>query len=201
MRIIVQTITSPSAAFEHLCRNPGEYLWQSVVVFLTAFVVSTMVTPFDVLLLKLNSPSILFPWYVAAVLVGGVVSTLVVHLIGKRMGGSIDWRRTFVALFHARMVVFVAAIIHTQVSSIVFAVGLQMTPLEILGGIPIETFYYMSAAAFLALSTIPSVKAIRIAHSFGTPKTLWMVLLDVASNYTIVLGILTIAFARLVGDM
>lgn len=91
---------------------------------------------------------------VASVLVSGVVSVLVVHLAGRRFGGSHDWRQTFVTLFHVHVLLVVASAAVGAIWAAVPPLDMHHLMLAFEQGIELALAYYAIVVAVSAWNTV-----------------------------------------------
>ncbi len=182
-------MTSPNATFARLCNDPDAYLGQSIVVFLVASILGAVIAvPYEIIYENTGelgwTP---FLANMASVLASGVVSTLVVHLAGRRLGGSQNWKQTFVTLFHVHVLLVVAAVAVGAIWVAVPPSDLQHSVLTLQQDIGLALAYYAVVVAVSAWIIVLSVKAIKVVHAFGTAKAFGLLVLSVVAAYAVIL--------------
>ena len=185
--IIGRVMTSPNATFAHLSGNADAYLGQSVAVFLVSSVLAAIVIiPYGVAFGYEGESD----WgqslsHLASILVSGTVAPLVVHLVGRRLGGSPHWKQTFVVLFHANVLLAVAAV---PVAALVLVAsvesGMQYDVSALQYDVPYAYVYYSIVVAISVWILVVTVKATKVVHSFGTAKAFGVIVLSIGVSYT-----------------
>lgn len=185
---ICRVMTSPNAAFARLSGNADAYLVQSVVVFLVSSVLAAIVIiPYGVAFgYDGESDWGLSLRHLAAILVGGAIAPLVVHLVGRWWGGSPHWKQTFVALFHANAILVVAVV---PVAALVLVAsvesGTQYDVSALQYDVPYAYAYYSIVVAISAWVLVVTVKATKVVHSFGTAKAFGVIVLSIGAAHAV----------------
>ena len=183
---ICRVMTSPNATFARLSGNADAYLVQSVVVFLVSSVLAAIVViPYGIAFGYEGKPD----WgqslsHLASVLVSGAVAPLIVHMVGRRLGGSPHWKQTFVVLFHANVLLAVAVVPVAALALVAYMESDTQYDISALqDDVPYAYAYYSIVVVISAWILVVTVKATKVVHSFGTAKAFGVIVLSIGTSY------------------
>lgn len=188
----LRVMAAPNSAFARIRDNDGRYFVWSAGIFALGCALSTVAYAAIV-------GGVAALW-AAHALLGGVISTALIYLVGRRLGGNGSWRKVFAAVFYAHvyMVPLFAA-----VAALTLATE-GLAPLDFLGGLglagiagggtagvsidaSVGTVSLLAVllavtAAFFAWGVVLWVKAVKTVNGFGTAKAFGIVALGWAAS-------------------
>ena len=203
LNVILRVITAPNSAFVQIRDNEEKYFVQSIGLLILASVLSAFVLlPFimipldgvyfegvdDVDLPTEESDMILT---VGGSILKGIVSVVLFYFIGKKIGGSTNWKKVFSVIFHTYVPVIPMMIIFSILMFLMWNSLAAIDPSYLMApGVNEEQMLSVVgpmlgyagliavvAIVFVAWVFAVSVKAVKIVNGFGTPKALGLIIL------------------------
>ena len=207
LNVILRVITTPNSAFAQVRDNEEKYFVSSVGLFLFASVIGLLViVPFVIIPLddayfetfEENGVDMDIPvgWadviiFVGISIVTGIISNVLVYFIGKKLGGSTNWKKVFSVCFYAYVPAIPMMIV---LSTLVFLMWSSLTAIDpahimesdmdedrllsLIGPVlGYAGLIFIAAIAFMIWIIVVSVKAIKTVHGFGTAKAFGLLIL------------------------
>ena len=200
LNMALRVMMSPNPAFAQIRDSDGRYFVWSVGIFALVCVMYAM--PY--FLSEFPEGAALV---VANFLLGGIVSTAVVYLAGRRLGGNGSWKVVFSTIFYAHIYI---APMSVAVTALVFLTA-GLTPPGFLDGPGLanigireplgESFHallgfigHLAAlhaviAAFFVWGVVLWVKAVKAVDGFGTAKAFGIVALGWSASVVVTMAV------------
>ena len=203
LNVILRVITAPNSAFVQIRDNQEKYFAQSIgLLIFTSILGALMLVPFIMIPLDdvyfegvddANFPTdntdvILF---VGINILSGFVSIVLFYFIGKKIGGSTNWKKVFSVIFHTHvplipMSVILSILVFLMMDSIASIDSSLLMELDedeeqilsligpMLGYVGL---FVIAAIAFVVWIFVVSVKAVKTVNGFGTAKAFGLIIL------------------------
>ena len=197
LNMALRVMASPNSAFAQIRDSDGGYFVWSAGIFAFACVLWSITS------IPSDNNGLTALWAVNA-LVGGVISTAVIYLVGKQLGGSGSWKAVFSVVFyaHAYMVPMAAAVaalvfLTTGLTPLGFLDGLGLTDVGISetgpnASVMLDLLGFLAVlivviVAFLVWGMVLWIKAVKTVNGFGTAKAFGLIILGGVASLVVTL--------------
>lgn len=195
LNTIFGMLKSPNQSLHEICGNEDQYLVSSVIIliFASVFSINMASGPLDDTIPSVNQFGIWFSdepiyWITDGLLglLGSIVLIVIIFVLGKKFGGIDNFKKIFAVVSHASLPVVIGSVV---IFAIFFALSSTMS--DSVDETYSEFQYFGMVSYFGVLvplaiwSLIISIKALKIANSFGTGKAFGILLLATVISYVV----------------
>ena len=193
---IFTVLKNPNQSLREICYNEKYYLVPAIILIALAaiFTISMIdeppdenVSTFEQFGFGFSTNPVDYMVTTIFSFLSSIVFTVIVFLLGKKMGGIGNFKKIFVVMSHAILPVVIGGIIVTGISLVLPYVVSDVSSEEELSSLQHSgtVLYYGVFVPFALWSLALTVIAIKIPNGFGTGKAVGIVLLSVLISYVI----------------
>ncbi len=187
LSMALRVMMSPNSAFAQIRDSDGGYFAWSAGIFAFSCVL------WDISSVRFDVGGGVALWG-ARTMLGGVISTAVIYLVGRQLGGNGSWKAAFSVIFYAHVYIAPMAV---AVAALGFLDGLGPAGMglseagpnvsSILDFTGISAVRTIATVAFLAWGLVLWVKAVKTVNGFGAAKAFGLIILGGVASLAVTL--------------